>query len=540
MPCLPGERIPFGSTASLIVSTVAEVVLLGSEVHEVEMCAVLAVPVLRALLHEQPARVVRAPDLGLVLRIEDDHGHVDEAASVGGDENGRVVEPRPFLDEPPDEIAQCDGVRSGEPRDGREADVPSLLASVPPGHLVDVEVGDAGLDALVRVLERREVLRRVLEAPHLGARDPLERLLHLAEPVLDDRLVAVEREAHHPAADLELARHLVDSPVGDRLLALVPGRPRGQHRRGGDRVPDLRDVLDRALEHERAQRLDERGEVGVVPDPQPERHVALRVGHQPDAHLRHDPEVRLHEERVEGGAEAALVHVPRAVARHRSHPCPEQLSVREHDLHPAGGRHVGAGREVRRAVLEGVADDAAPAEVGDRDHQPVSARAQRVVEVEPADARLDDGVRAGFVDLEHTVQLAQAHDQRPSETWRGAAVAVVHPRRVRPERDPVLVRDPHDLLDLLDRLGHEHGGRRVVVPRRERERVAELAELVLAGDHRLGAESRAERVQREREALLRQVGRERGCHRAPPVDVGRSEHRSAVVSSIRAGVRRSP
>ena len=265
------------------------------------------------------------------------------------------------------------------------------------------------------------------------------------------------------------------------------------------------DVLDRALEHERAQRLDQRREVVVVPDPEPERHVALRVGHQPDAHLGDDPEVRLHEERVEGRPEAALVHVPRPVARHRPHAGPEHLSARQHDLHPARGRHVGAGREVRRAVLEGIAHDAAPAEVGDRHHQPVAARAERVVEVEPADARLDDGKRAVLVDLEHAVHLAKAHDHGSLQAGRRASVAVVHARRVCPERNLVLVRDPHDLLDLVDRLRHEHRRRRVVVRCRERERVAELAELVLTRDHRLGAESRAEGLERERETLLRQV-----------------------------------
>ncbi len=161
------------------------------------MRAVLAVPVRRALAHEQPTRVVRAPHLGLVLRVEDDHRDVDEAARVGGDEDRRVVEPRLALDESADQVAQRDGVRAREPRDGREADVPSLLAAVPPGHRVDVEVRDPGLDPLVRVLELGERVRRVLLAPHLGARDPLECLLHLAEAVVDDGLVAVEGEAHH-------------------------------------------------------------------------------------------------------------------------------------------------------------------------------------------------------------------------------------------------------------------------------------------------------------------------------------------------------
>ena len=141
------------------VGVVAERVLLGGDVHEVEVGAVLAVPVLRGLLDEEPARVVRAARLGLVLRVEDDHRHVDEAARVRRDEDGGVVEPRPLLDEPADQIAQRDGVRPGEPGDGREADVPALLAAVPPGHRVDAEVRHSRLDALVRVLEPGERIR---------------------------------------------------------------------------------------------------------------------------------------------------------------------------------------------------------------------------------------------------------------------------------------------------------------------------------------------------------------------------------------------
>ena len=338
---------------------------------------------------------------------------------------------------------------------------------------------------------------RVLLPPHLRAGDLLEGLLDLPEPVIDHRFVAVQGEPHQPAADLELARHPVDHLVGDRLLALVPGRPRRQDRRHRDRVPDLRHVLDRAVEHQLSQGLDHGGEVILVPDPEPERHVALRLRHQPDAHLRDDAVVRLHEELVGGGAEAALVDVPRPVARHRAHPRPHQVSVREHHLHAALPGHVGAVRQVRGPVLEVVADHASPAEVGDGDHQLVPAGLNGVVEVEPAHTGLDDGVRGLLVDLEHPVHPAQAEDHGALEARRRAAVAVVHARRMRPERHLVLVRHPHDLLDLLHRLRHQHRRGGVVVPRRERERVAEVAQLVLAGQHRVGGERRPEGVQRE-------------------------------------------
>ena len=104
------------------------------------------------------------------------------------------------------------------------------------------------------------------------------------------------------------------------------------------------------------------------------------------------------------------------------------------------------------------------------------ARPARVVEVEKPDARLDDGVRALLVDLEHAIHVAQA-PRSPSRSTRGAgpAIAVVAALAVRPQRHLVLVRATRqDRLDLLDRGRHHDGRRGVVVPGRVRERIAEF------------------------------------------------------------------
>ena len=145
-----------------------------------------------------------------------------------------------------------------------------------------------------------DLLRRVLRPPDLGARNPLERLLHLREAVVDDRLVAVEREAHRSSV-----RSRARAPCWSITSSGIGSSPWYQGARFEitdamrDRVPDLRHVLDRPVEHQAAQGVDDRAEVVVAPDPQPERHVALGLRHQPDAHLRDDAEVRLHEELVE-------------------------------------------------------------------------------------------------------------------------------------------------------------------------------------------------------------------------------------------------
>ena len=98
-----------------------------------------------------------------------------------------------------------------------------------------------------------------------------------------------------------------------------------------------------------------------------QRHVDLGLGHEPVAHLRDDPEVALHEHLVRRRAQAALVAVPGPVAL-ASRPCPcASGAVGEDDLHPALRLLVDAVGHVAHAVVERVADDAAPAEVGDRD-----------------------------------------------------------------------------------------------------------------------------------------------------------------------------
>jgi hypothetical protein len=157
-------------------------------------------------------------------------------------------------------------------------------------------------------------------------------------------------------------------------------------------------------------------------------------------------------------------------------------------------------------VVERVADDAAPAEVGDREHQLVAAGLDRLVEVEPAHARFDDGVPQLLVDLEHAVHPSQAQDDRAAHSRRRAAVPVVAASAMRPERDLVLVRDPHDLLDLLDRLGHDHRRGGVVVPALVGKRVAKLAQVGLVGEHAVGTDGGGEAVERAGEVACGDLG----------------------------------
>jgi hypothetical protein len=103
-------------------------------------------------------------------------------------------------------------------------------------------------------------------SPDLRAGDLLERLLDLLEAEVDDRFVAVEGEAHHPAPDLELASHPVDGRIGDRAFSVVPQLALRHHRGEQDRAQELRHVVDRPVEHQPAERVDCRAEIVVTPD----------------------------------------------------------------------------------------------------------------------------------------------------------------------------------------------------------------------------------------------------------------------------------
>ena len=159
-------------------------------------------------------------------------------------------------------------------------------------------------------------------------------------------------------------------------------------------------------------------EVGVPRHGEHQRRVRLGPAHEPDAHARDDPVVGLDEERVEDRPEPALVQVPGLVVGHRAHAGAQELAVGEDDLHAAGRHEVRAVRQVGDAVVERVADDAAPAEVGDGEHEVVPAGLQRVVEVEPAHAGLDDRVGELVVDLEDAVH-ADGGSRRPTRRRRG-------------------------------------------------------------------------------------------------------------------------
>ncbi len=178
--------------------------------------------------------------------------------------------------------------------------------------------------------------------------------------------------------------------------------------------------------------------------------IALGRGHEPETDSRHDAEVRLREEPVDDRSEAVLVLMPEVVPGHPAHAGAQQLAIRQHDLEAADRVPVVLHRRAAAAALERVAERRAPAGIGRVDPDVELVLLDVTVEVEVAHARFDDGVVDLVVDLEHAVHALEIDDHAARVGRGGRAVTQVAAGRDRPERNLVLVRDPHDRLHLLD------------------------------------------------------------------------------------------
>ena len=95
-------------------------------------------------------------------------------------------------------------------------------------------------------------------------------------------------------------------------------------------------------------------------------------------------------------------------------------------------------------MLERVRDDASPADVDDGGDEVVPAGLDRVVQVEPAHARLHDGVAELLVDLQDAVHVPEREHHRAAHLGRSPPVAVVLAAADGPQRDAILVGDPND------------------------------------------------------------------------------------------------
>ena len=181
-------------------------------------------------------------------------------------------------------VAHAQDLVAGHRHHRREADVAARVAARPARDVAPRHVRDPGHDLLAPAPRSRRTRRgakmlTLRSAP--GIRSNAARTL--ARRWATTASSPYQREAHPPAADLELARDPLDPVLGDRPLAVEPVRAARVERRRVERVEDRRDHPQRAVEQQPPQRVHQRRDVVVAPDPQPHRREGLGLRHQPDA-----------------------------------------------------------------------------------------------------------------------------------------------------------------------------------------------------------------------------------------------------------------
>ena len=207
------------------------------------------------------------------------------------------------------------------------------------------------------------------------------------------------------------------------------------------------------------------------------------------------------------GPKPYLYWCQRSLPGHPAHAGAQQLAVRQHDLEAADRAPVVLHRRAAAAALERIAEWGAPAGIGRVDPDVELVLLDVTVEVEVADAGLDDGEVDLVVHLEHSVHALEIDDHAARVRGRRRAVAQVPAGRDRPERDLVLVRDPHDRLHLLDGRRRDRGRREPLLglAPEGRVRVAVELQVIVGLEYPVGADRVREFLERGGEVALGDV-----------------------------------
>ena len=163
-------------------------------------------------------------------------------------------------------------------------------------------------------------------------------------------------------------------------------------------------------------------------------------------------------------------------------------------------------RRVADAVLERVAEHAAPAGVGAVDPELVVLVLDEFVEIEIGDAGLDEGVSELRVDLDAAHAL-EIEDDGGVEAGSSAAIGIVPPHGDSPKRNPAALGDAQNHLDLIDARRQHHARRLVVGGQAGRVGVGIGCEPVGARNHPLLADDGGEVLERALELCRGKPGR---------------------------------
>ena len=158
--------------------------------------------------------------------------------------------------------------------------------------------------------------------------------------------------------------------------------------------------------------LDERDDVVVAEYERLAFDIRLGLGHQPDAHLGHDPEVRLREDAVEVGAVAVLELLPRLESGRAPMPVrtssPPPVTTSSRNARPSD-RDTDSWYSRRRDLAR--CRSRCPSPGRGIDPKLELALLDVAIQIEIAHAGLDERIGVALVDLEDAVHPLQIeHD----------------------------------------------------------------------------------------------------------------------------------
>jgi hypothetical protein len=197
----------------------------------------------------------------------------------------------------------------------------------------------------------------------------------------------------------------------------------------------------------------------------------------------------LGEDPVHPRPDTELELLPGLSARQRAHAGSYNVAVGEHDLHAAVGVEVVAieRHRVAAAVVERVADDAAPSRIGHVDPELVTPFLDVTAQVEIADARLDETRRISLADVQNPVHALEIEHDAAGIRGRRASVSQISAGRDRIDRDLELIRDFDDLLYLFYAVGRDRSRSHPLFRFAPQRRVCVSIEIevLVAGEHPL-------------------------------------------------------
>lgn len=130
--------------------------------------------------------------------------------------------------------------------------------------------------------------------------------LELVEMCLDHGCRAIQTEFDVPVAQIQLLLKLAQSPIRDRAFVGPQFGSLPHHAQPLDDIGDVDGTREQSVPTQLSKYVDDRLHVFELGHVERARHVGLRLGMQPDAHLDDDPKIALKEKPLDGRAKGEL------------------------------------------------------------------------------------------------------------------------------------------------------------------------------------------------------------------------------------------